>query len=749
MKRKSAGAITYSCEWRRCGKASCRCCRDGKGHGPYYYAHWRDERGKRCRRYLGRMSPPTAETQRADDASTVVTRMTNQTPTLRIRLFGGFEIECGNVALTGQKFLRPSARRLLALLCLHPAGLTPDEAVEALWPNCHPTAGRTALRTALATLRRVIEPAIAQRGIRTMGIQRLPPYQRRLRLHLLPGDWVDVHEFSTGDPKRLPLAALERLVDLYRGELLPEYRYEDWAAVAREALRMRWHALSLHLAMRLTNEGQPLAAIRRLEAVLADDGTQEEAARLLMQILVDQGRRDEALRVYTRLVRALHTELGLPPDALSQALAKRLSRERTGALAPTRSPRGMVEHLKMEIDRLRAQTDSPDTARRLARLWAERALLLDRLGEPELALGNVESGRLVLDALDFPAERSQLLLAEALIHYHQGRAHDAWRTANEAAQLAAMVGERGLAAWALRLQAQAAQEQGRLDEAIELARSSAAHFDSIGADEEAMRSRRVTAFCLWCAGRFPEAVTLYRYLLVEGRALGQAEHLAYILCGLGSSLYMLGELDAAESYLQEALMLATRLEDRYLILSVEYHVATVWAERATLAMFAGRREEQVQARREAISRFERVIALAQAQESQHMIVFAAVDLAVILAREGETEQAGALLVLAQRVLADLPENTAAQGWLRLGEAELALTMGDAEGAARQATAALPLLERASPGGLAQAHRVLAMALVAQSKTDAATPQWRASLAAAARTGQRIEEMRTRRAMEAC
>ena len=40
-------------EYRRCGSPSCSTCREGKGHGPYLYAVWR-EGTKVKRKYLGK-----------------------------------------------------------------------------------------------------------------------------------------------------------------------------------------------------------------------------------------------------------------------------------------------------------------------------------------------------------------------------------------------------------------------------------------------------------------------------------------------------------------------------------------------------------------------------------------------------------------------------------------------------------------------------------------------------------------------
>lgn len=48
--------LTYREEWVRCGKAKCRKCSEGQGHGPYWYAYWR-EAGKVKKKYLGKTAP--------------------------------------------------------------------------------------------------------------------------------------------------------------------------------------------------------------------------------------------------------------------------------------------------------------------------------------------------------------------------------------------------------------------------------------------------------------------------------------------------------------------------------------------------------------------------------------------------------------------------------------------------------------------------------------------------------------------
>lgn len=58
--------ITYQLQFRKCGKPSCSTCRDSQGHGPYWYAYWRE--GSRLRSgYIGK-TPPWQQVPAHDEA---------------------------------------------------------------------------------------------------------------------------------------------------------------------------------------------------------------------------------------------------------------------------------------------------------------------------------------------------------------------------------------------------------------------------------------------------------------------------------------------------------------------------------------------------------------------------------------------------------------------------------------------------------------------------------------------------------
>src|SRR5205814_9278736 len=128
--------------------------------------------------------------------------------------------------------------------------------------------------------------------------------------------WLDVAEFgraaAVARQAREPRAYAEAL-GLYGGDLLPEDRYEDWAAGRREELRALHLALLLELARLHQARGEAAAAIEALRQLVAGDQAREEAHVALMTLLARGGRRHQALRQYQRLREALRRELDAEP----------------------------------------------------------------------------------------------------------------------------------------------------------------------------------------------------------------------------------------------------------------------------------------------------------------------------------------------------------------------------------------------------------------------------------------------------
>jgi DNA-binding SARP family transcriptional activator len=114
-------------------------------------------------------------------------------------------------------------------------------------------------------------------------------------------------------------AALEQAVALYRGELLPSC-YDDWIALERERLHQDCLEALESLIGLLEGQRAYAAAIPYARRLVQHDRLHENGYRLLMRLCALNGDRADALRVYHACADTLQRELGVEPEAETQAL---------------------------------------------------------------------------------------------------------------------------------------------------------------------------------------------------------------------------------------------------------------------------------------------------------------------------------------------------------------------------------------------------------------------------------------------
>jgi predicted ATPase/DNA-binding SARP family transcriptional activator len=229
---------------------------------------------------------------------------------VRIRLLGEFGIDRDDVPVDAREWRLRKARTLVKLLALAPGQrLHRDVLLDLLWPGRPEQSAVNNLHQALHAARRVL----AGDGPRT-GLMEL--HHDLVVLRADEPVEVDVTRFDRlaaaarqgGDP-----AALREAVAAYTGDLLPEDRFEDWAAERRDELRRLLCELLVDLA-----DG---AALQR---ALDIDPLHERAVRGLMRHLAASGRRSEALARYERLRDDLREAYGSDPDPESRRLYRDL-----------------------------------------------------------------------------------------------------------------------------------------------------------------------------------------------------------------------------------------------------------------------------------------------------------------------------------------------------------------------------------------------------------------------------------------
>lgn len=143
--------------------------------------------------------------------------------------------------------------------------------------------------------------------------------------------WTDVWQFLLNIDEAARLRAMapakamdeyEKAFALYKGDLIPEEIYDDWAIHAREEFRAAYFRAiedAAGLSESLGDKGRAAALFERL--FLADP-CNEHACRWLMSWHMAAGRRGEAMRIFERCERALSRELDLEPDEKTRTLYK-------------------------------------------------------------------------------------------------------------------------------------------------------------------------------------------------------------------------------------------------------------------------------------------------------------------------------------------------------------------------------------------------------------------------------------------
>jgi DNA-binding SARP family transcriptional activator len=235
--------------------------------------------------------------------------------TLKVRLLGRFEVAIDDRPVGAWDGAR--GLNLFKYLLTHRgAPCARDVLMDVFWPDVSPDQARNRFHVALSALRR---------SLRTVGD--IPVVEFREGAYGLNPELdlqADVDDFrrlvETGERAQTAgdtdaaIVCYTQAVTLYRGDLLAESPYDDWALLPRETLRVTYlDVLDRLAALHLTKESLgPCIAVAQL--ILQQDPCREDAHRLLMRCFAQQGRVHEALRQYELCSRALATTLGGGPS---------------------------------------------------------------------------------------------------------------------------------------------------------------------------------------------------------------------------------------------------------------------------------------------------------------------------------------------------------------------------------------------------------------------------------------------------
>jgi predicted ATPase/DNA-binding SARP family transcriptional activator/Flp pilus assembly protein TadD len=237
----------------------------------------------------------------------------------RIRLLGGLRVENGETTIT--RFRSQKNAALLAYLALfRHRNHSREELADLLWPDADVESGRTNLRTALASLRRQLEPP----GI-AMGSVLVTHGRQYVTLNL-DAISLDVADFDTAmrGAERTRDAAdrvrnLEQAVALYDGPLLPGF-YETWALTERDRIAESYRTALTELAGHYEQAGDAARALDYARRAVATDTLNEAGHAQVIRLLMTTGQTAAAQRQFKELERLLREQLDVAPSNEVRAL---------------------------------------------------------------------------------------------------------------------------------------------------------------------------------------------------------------------------------------------------------------------------------------------------------------------------------------------------------------------------------------------------------------------------------------------
>jgi ATP/maltotriose-dependent transcriptional regulator MalT/DNA-binding SARP family transcriptional activator len=247
-------------------------------------------------------------------------------PGYRLRIFtlGAFRVQRGKEIIPGNGWRREKARHLFQLLVTYRhSPLDRDQICEHLWPGSDAATAQRNFKIILNALYQVLEPE-REPGSDSAYIQR-----EGTIYSLRPGAdiWLDAEQFiqaarlAASNPD---LDLLQRAVDLYPGEYLPETLYETWAAEERELLATVFLECADKLTEFYLQQNCYTDVIELCQRTLAQDNCWERAYRHLMLAYSHLKDRGQVGRTYQRCVQTLREELDVSPAPETEKLYQTL-----------------------------------------------------------------------------------------------------------------------------------------------------------------------------------------------------------------------------------------------------------------------------------------------------------------------------------------------------------------------------------------------------------------------------------------
>lgn len=273
---------------------------------------------------IGLAAGPASRSVASAETSNVAVREGVGGIRVEARLLGSFELRVDGQPV--QDWRGNRGRMLLAYLLLHRARPVPRDALaDVFWSEAAPDVVRNRLHVTLYGLRRDL------RGASEHPI--VVHARGGFSLHPDVDLWLDTEAFAgainsarqeEGSRTEVALRCYEAALQLYRGDLLQDAPFEEWALLDREQLRMQHFEALDRIAVMRFEMGRYADCIPVGQRLAAGDPCREDVHRLLMRCYVRLNQPHLAVHQYHQCERHLRDELGLKPADATRKLYEQI-----------------------------------------------------------------------------------------------------------------------------------------------------------------------------------------------------------------------------------------------------------------------------------------------------------------------------------------------------------------------------------------------------------------------------------------
>ena len=261
--------------------------------------------------------------------------MISSSAAVKVLTLGQISLMRNGEVVSGGNWKQRRVRELLkVLLAAEQHRLHREQVQELLWPSSSLEQAANSFGKTLYLLRRVLEPDLVAGKASTYVCLEHDTLFLAIDKMYIDADYFEAMAKNVQAMMQTPqkaehntreaLEVLDRTLELYGGDFLPDDLYEDWTQRRRERLRHTYSRLLQHAVAVAIAGVQGQRACEYLRALLEQNSADEQTHRQLMLVYARMGLRSDALNQYQMLRTVLREELHANPLSETQELYRQI-----------------------------------------------------------------------------------------------------------------------------------------------------------------------------------------------------------------------------------------------------------------------------------------------------------------------------------------------------------------------------------------------------------------------------------------